>query len=170
MTRPVWWVRTLQAGVAGIVAVGAFFSGVGVERSGNNPVSAAVPVVGDKPKYDVIVQEGQPACNLRDRQGYLRDDGCPVAVGKGFRHGFHTVRDGWTLKGFTATMVVVNDNPGPISGMYVSLYLNRYDGGLVEILKCESEPFATGEARAISCKPPGSVHEKIEPVDNVWVR
>jgi hypothetical protein len=161
----------VRPAVLGVALAAAFMVGVVVERSGNNPVPGAVPVIGDKPRYGLIVQDGERDCDLYKRypsgNAYKKDDGCPVVMGEGFRAGFHTVRDGWTVKDNVVTLVVVNDNPGPIEGFYASFYLNRFDGSMVALVNCETEPLAVGQSRAISCKT--SLKEDIEPVDNVWI-
>jgi hypothetical protein len=133
-------------------------AGVAIERSGNNPVPAIVPGVGDKPEEGLLQQPGQPDCSLYDRSGFHKDEGCTLAVGKGFRIGFHTVDAGWTIKpgktGPVLTATVRNDNPGAIAGFWKTFHLSRYDGSLVEIVWCDSKaPFAAGESRIVTCQP-----------------
>lgn len=126
-----------------------------------------VPVLEDGPTFDRVVQDSR-TCDLRDREGFRKsDDGCAVAVGKGFRAGYHTVRDGWTIKDFVATLVLVNDNPGAIGEFYRTLHLNRYDGSLAAILWCKAPAMAAGESRAIACKPLSP--QDPEPFDEVRI-
>lgn len=167
--------RGLGWSVAGAaVVLGAFFAGIGVERSGQNPVPAAVPVVGDKPDGSLVHQVGQKTCDLRLPSGYTSDDGCPVAYGKGFRAGFHAVRDGWTIKpsadGPVLTLDVWNNNPGAVGGFWHTFHLQRYDGSLVELLWCETPPFTAGESKTVTCKP-NMVSDASErgPYDEVWI-
>ena len=150
----------------GLLAV-AFISGISVGRSGHNPV----PVAGDKPDESLVQQVGRYVCDLRLPSGYTSDDGCPVAQGKGFRAGFHTVKDGWAIKagkdGPVLVATVVNDNPGAVAGFHHTFHLKRYDGTLVEILWCETPAFAAGESRAVTCAP--LQPESVGPHDEVWI-
>jgi hypothetical protein len=151
------------AAAVGLAA--AFFAGVSVERSGHEP---SLDVDTGKPTEGLIEPGG---CSLYDIAGYHKDEGCPVAVGKGFRVGYYTVRDGWTVKpgkdGPVLTAVVVNDNPGAIARFWHTFHLNRYDGSLVEIVWCKTEAFAAGEARAITCGP--LLPNGNAPFDEVWI-
>lgn len=164
------WQKVAAFAVGVLIVPTAFFAGIGVERSGQNPVPAAVPVVGDKPDPSLVQQVGQRACDTRPH-GYASDEGCPVAVGKGFRIGFHTVKDGWEVKagkeGPVLTATVWNNNPGAIDGFWHTFHLNRYDGSLVEIVWCKTPPFAAGEIRTVTCaplQPKGNA-----PYDEVWI-
>lgn len=158
--------RTLA--VATLVAFGAgFLTGIGIERTGNNPVPGAVPGIGDKPKKGLVVQDGEADCSLYE-YGFHKDDGCPVAYGKGFRVGFHTVKDGWTIKGNALTLTVLNDNPGPISGFWHSFHLNLFDQRTVTILDCETSDLLAHESRTVTCKPL-SGDEPVVAYDNVWI-
>jgi hypothetical protein len=149
-------------GILGTFAIlgfgaGMFFAGMGVERSHPLSVPASVPVIGDKPTDSLVRQDGQPDCSTRMPSGYTKDEGCPVAEGKGFTAGFHTVRDGWAIRptsqGPVLTLTVVNDNPGAIAGFWHTFHLERYDGSLVEIVWCETPPFAAGESKTVTCRP-----------------
>jgi hypothetical protein len=155
--------------IAAGVAIGlAFFAGITVEKSGHNPLPDGLPVVGGKPTEGLVEPSG---CSLYDIAGYHKDEGCPVTVGKGFRVGYYTIRDGWTLKpgkaGPVLTAVVVNDNPGAISGLFYTFHLKRYDDSLVEIVWCETEAFAAGQARVMSCEPLSP--DGNAPYDEVWI-
>lgn len=164
------------AGTLAVLAFGgaAFCAGIGVERSGHNPVPAAVPVVGGKPDESIVQQVGRKTCDLRLLSGYTSDEGCPVAYGKGFRAGFHTVRDGWSIKpsadGPVLTLSVWNNNPGAIGGFWHTFHLNRYDGSVVELLWCKTPPFAAGESKTVTCKPlQASDARERGPYDEVWI-
>lgn len=139
--------------VGAAVVLGAFFAGIAVERSGNRP---AEPVDSGKPEGRVQ-QVGQRPCDTRLPSGYTSDEGCPVAVGKGFQIGFHTVKDGWSVKagkeGPVLTATVWNNNPGAIAEFWHTFHLHRYDGSLVEIVWCETPPFTAGQIRTITCEP-----------------
>jgi len=162
------------AGTLAVLAFGgaAFCAGIGVERSGHNPVPAAVPVAGDKPKHGLVQTVGKPSCSQYDRFGYHKDDGCQIYPGEGFRVGFYTVKDGWSIKpgkeGPVATLTVWNNNPGAIARFWETLHLRRYDGSLVELLWCESEKsFAAGQYVTLTCEahnPEGN-----GTYDEVWI-
>lgn len=139
------------------------------------PLIREIPVVGGKPVYDRVVQDGR-VCDLRWQFGKSKhykkvNETCPVAVGKEFTAGYHKIRDGWKIEsrkeGPVFVGTVVNDNPGSIAGLNHTLHLERYDGSLVEILWCETEGFAAGQSRDMTCaalSPEGS-----RPFDTVAV-
>lgn len=133
-----------------------FYAGTAIDGPPQAVVSAVTAGAAGKPDPS-IVRQGLAICDLRDAYGYTKDEGCPVAVGKGFQSGYHTVKDGWTLRpgsdGPVATLTVVNDNPGAVGSFWHTIHLERYDGSLVEIVWCETGPFAARESKIVTCKP-----------------
>lgn len=157
-----WQIARRTLGVLAAVAL-VFGAGlfVGSHGGASAPVVRELPLVGVKPKPDLLIQDGK-SCDLYrrypDGEAFHKDEGCPIKVGPEFTIGFHTVDAGWTIKpgadGPVMTVTVRNANPGAIAGFWHTFHLNRYDGSLTEIVWCDSKaPFAAGEVRAITCKP-----------------
>jgi hypothetical protein len=141
---------------AGVGMALAFVAGDQVGKSGHgNEVSVPAAVTAGRPDPG-IVQQGDARCDLSPN-GFASDDGCTVAQGKGFRAGYHTVRDGWAVRagkqGPVLTLTVGNGNPGSIGGFWHTFELERFDGSLVEIVWCDTPAFAAGESRTITCEP-----------------
>lgn len=166
------WERTRrQCAFLAVAALGVGAGFVASSRPWDKPLSQVPAAVAHKPTRGLL----STGCSLYDRYGYHKDEGCPVEPGKGLRVGFYTIDAGWAITmgpdGWQTTLTVRNANPGSIGRFWQTLHLERYDGGLVEILWCETAGvFTAGQSQHVVCKPlsPSDPDERV-PFDSVAI-